>query len=166
MLSQPELQVTPTTGFARMVTPQWCRLGVCLGMLVLAACGRDDTTKEAAPAAPVTATPPAALSPGGPVKVIDVTAAFVTPRFRPDPIVLQVGEAVQFRLTSADTRHTLVIETLGIEIDVPQKALNETVTTKVVTPQQAGTMRIFCRIHERLAMEGTIEVRDAGPGRQ
>jgi heme/copper-type cytochrome/quinol oxidase subunit 2 len=76
--------------------------------------------------------------------------------------VLQVGQPVQFKVSSADTRHFLVIEALGIELEVPQKSLNEAVTTTVVTPQEVGTFRMFCRIHARLPIEGTIEVRETG----
>ena len=74
--------------------------------------------------------------------------------------MLQAGEPVQLKITSADTRHHLVIEPLGIDVAVPQKSLNETVTTKVVIPQNVGTFRMFCRIHARLPMEGTLEVRE------
>jgi heme/copper-type cytochrome/quinol oxidase subunit 2 len=80
--------------------------------------------------------------------------------------VLKVGEPVQFKVTSADTRHTFIIEALGIDVEVPQQSLNETVTTRVVTPQAAGTFRVFCRIHERLPMEGTIEVTATGAAGQ
>jgi len=98
--------------------------------------------------------------------VIEVTVAFIAPYFRPDPIVLKVGEPVQFKVTSADTRHTFVIESLGIDVEVPQKSLNETVTSKVVTPQAAGTLRVFCRIHERLPIEGALEVTGTGAAGQ
>jgi heme/copper-type cytochrome/quinol oxidase subunit 2 len=80
--------------------------------------------------------------------------------------VLKVGEPVQFKVTSADTRHTFVIESLGIEIEVPQKSLHETVTTRVVTPQAVGTLRVFCHIHERLPMAGSIEVTGTGAAGQ
>jgi heme/copper-type cytochrome/quinol oxidase subunit 2 len=95
---------------------------------------------------------------------VDVTLSFVAPRFQPDPIVLQVGEPVQFRVTSADTRHLFIIEALGIEVEVPQKSLQETVTTRVVMPQEPGTFRMLCRMHARLPMEGTVEVTPAGTG--
>ena len=75
--------------------------------------------------------------------------------------MVQVGKPIQFRLSSADTRHTLVIEALGIEIDVPQKVLSDSVLTKVVTPQKSGTYRMFCHIHSRLLMEGTLVVSEA-----
>jgi len=141
-------------------------IGLVLGMCFLAACGRDDTPKERAPTAPSAVTQPAAPSPGGSPRVIEVTVAFIAPYFRPDPIVLKVGEPVQFKVTSADTRHTFVIESLGIDVEVPQKSLNETVTSKVVTPQAAGTLRVFCRIHERLPIEGALEVTGTGAAGQ
>ena len=149
-----------------MLQRRCVRIGLVLGMCFLAACGRDDTPREPAPTAPSTVTQPAAPSPGGSPRVIEVTVAFIAPHFRPDPLVLKVGEPVQFKVTSADTRHTFVIEPLGIEIEVPQKSLHETVTTKVVTPPAAGTFRMFCHIHERLPMEGSIEVTDTGAAGQ
>ena len=137
-------------------------IGMVLGMCFLAACGKDDTSKERAPTASSPATQQAAPSPGRAPRVIEVTEAFIAPHFRPNPLLLKVGEPVQFKVTSADTRHTFIIEALGIDVEVPQKSLNETVTTKVVTPQAAGTFRVFCRIHERLPMEGSLEVTAAG----
>lgn len=137
-------------------------IGIGLVMCFLAACGKDDTPKERAPTASSPATQQAAPSPGRAPRVIEVTEAFIAPHFRPDPIVLKVGEPVQFKVTSADTRHTFIIESLGIDVDIPQKSLDETVTTRVVTPQAAGTFRVFCRIHERLPMEGAIEVTATG----
>jgi len=137
-----------------------------LWMCFLAACGKDDTPKERAPTAPSPATQQAAPSPGRSPRVIEVTEAFIAPHFHPNPIVLKVGEPVQFKVTSTDTRHTFIIEALGIDVEVPQKSLNETVTTRVVTPQAAGTFRVFCRIHERLPMEGSIEVTGTGTAGQ
>lgn len=138
---------------------------VLLGMLCVTACSRDDTPERPAstetPAATQQAAPPTAQAP----RIIELTLAFIAPHFRPDPIVLQVGEPVQFKVSSADTRHFLVVEALGIELEVPQKALNEAVTTKVVTPQEAGTFHMFCRVHARLPMEGTVEVREASAAR-
>ncbi len=141
-------------------------IGMVLGMCFLVACGKDDTPKERAPTASAPATQQAASSPGRAPRVIEVTEAFIAPHFRPNPLVLKVGEPVQFKVTSADTRHTFIIEALGIDVEVPQKSLNETVTTKVVTPQAAGTFRVFCRIHERLPMEGSLEVTATGAAGQ
>src|SRR5215831_17652201 len=132
---------------------------VLLGMLCVTACSREDTPEKPASRGTPSATQQASQPTAQPPRIIELTLAFIAQHFRPDPIVLQVGEPVQFQVSSADTRHLLVIEALGIELEVPQKSLNEAVTTKVVTPQQVGTFRMFCRIHERLPMEGTIEVR-------
>lgn len=132
---------------------------VLLGALLLTACGREDTPQKQTP---TTEPKPEATQPAGePARVIELTLSFLEPRFRPDPVAVQVGKPIQFKLSSADTRHTMVIEALGIEIDVPQKALSESVLSKVVTPQQAGTYRMFCRIHGRLPMEGTLVVSEA-----
>lgn len=138
---------------------------VLLGMLCVTACSREDTPEEpASPGAP-TATQQEAQPTARAPQIIELTLAFITPHFRPDPIVLQVGQPVQIKVRSADTRHFLVIEPLGIELEVPPKSMNQAVTTQVVTPQAVGTLRMVCRIHARLPMEGTVEVRDAGAAR-
>jgi plastocyanin len=138
------------------------RICVVLGMLFLVACNRDEAPQKSTTASPSMSvqqtTPPSAAAPA----VIDVTLSFVTPRFRPEHIVVPAGKPVQFKVSSADTRHQLAIESLGIDIEVPQKSLNESVTTAVVTPQETGIFRMFCRIHSRLPMEGTLQVTDAG----
>lgn len=133
---------------------------VLLGMLCVTACSRDDTPQKPAS----TETPAVTQQPSQPTaqapRVIELTLAFIAPHFRPDPLVLQVGQPVQFKVRSADTKHFLVIEAFDIELEVPQKSLNEAVTSEVVTPQEVGTFRTFCRIHARLPMQGTVEVRD------
>jgi plastocyanin len=133
---------------------------VLLGMLCVTACSRDDTPQKPAstetPGISQQASQPTAQTP----RIIELTVAFIAPHFRPDPLVLQVGQPVQFKVSSADTKHFLVIEALDIELEVPQKSLSEAATSKVVTPQEVGTFRMFCRIHARLPMQGTIEVRE------
>lgn len=126
-----------------------------LGIVLFTACGNEVPKDEATSAAP-------AAHPGQAVRVVEVTLSFVEPRFRPDPIEIKVGEPVQFKLSSADTRHHFVVEPLGIDVEVPQKSLHESVTTKVVTPTEAGTYRMFCSIHARMPMEGTLVVSEAG----
>jgi plastocyanin len=135
---------------------------VLLGMLCVTACSRDDSSQKPASTETPTITQQAAQPTAQAPRSIELTLAFIAPHFRPDPIVLQVGQPVQFKVSSADTRHFLVIEALGIELEVPQKSLNEAATSKIVTPQEVGAFRIFCRIHARLPMEGTIEVRETG----
>ena len=133
---------------------------VLLGMLCVTACSRDDSPQKPAstetPAITQQASQPTTQTP----RVIELTVAFIAPHFRPDPLVLQVGQPVQLKVSSADTKHFLVIEALDIELEVPQKSLSEATTSKVVTPQEVGTFRMFCRIHARLPMQGTIEVRE------
>jgi plastocyanin len=135
---------------------------VVLGVLCVTACSRDDTPERPASTGTPGATQQDAQPTAQAPRIIELTLAFIAPHFRPDPIVLRVGEPVQFQVSSADTRHFLVIEALGIELEVPQKSLNEAVSTKIVTPQEVGTFRMFCRIHARLPMEGMVEVRDTG----
>lgn len=140
------------------------RLGLCamLGTLCLTACGGEDTTKKSPSSSLPTPTSQASQSPAEAPRIVEVTLSFVAPRFRPDPVVVQVGKPVQFKLTSADTRHQFVIESLGIDVEVPQKSLEESVMTNVVIPQETGTMRMLCRLHSRMAMEGTLQVTATG----
>ncbi len=124
---------------------------VLLGMVLFTACGNDRSKDEATERTPV-------AQPGETARVVEVTLSFIKPRFRPDPIQIAVGEPVRFKVSSADTRHRFVVEPLGIDVEVPQKSLNESVTTKVVTPSESGTFRVFCNIHARMPMEGTLVV--------
>lgn len=130
-----------------------------LGILFLSACGGGGGAPRPAPVA----TQPAPAPPASgqeEVRVIDVTLNFVVPRFQPDPIVLKVGEPVQFRATSINARHTFTIEELGIDVEVPQPVLKQTVTTGVVVPQRAGDFLLFCRVHTRLQMEARVIITD------
>ncbi|WP_179130961.1 cupredoxin domain-containing protein [Candidatus Entotheonella palauensis] len=118
------------------------------------ACGNEASKDESPSTAP-------AEPEGQAARVIEVTLSFVEPRFRPDPIEIKVGEPVQFKVSSGDTRHRFVIEPFGIDVEVPQKALNESAITKVVTPTETGTFRMFCSTHARMPMEGTLVVVEA-----
>jgi plastocyanin len=140
-----------TEGKGRAMRKGCGAICVLFGIVLLTACGNDvpDVPKDEA-----TSTAPA----GQAVRVVDVTLSFVEPRFRPDPLEIKIGEPVRFKVGSADTRHRLVIESLGIDVEVPQKSLNESVTTKTVTPTKAGTYRIFCSVHARMQMEGMLVV--------
>ena len=127
-----------------------------LGILLFTACGNE------APKDQATSVSPSGQA-GQSVRVVEVTLSFVQPRFRPDPIEIKVGETVQFKVSSADTQHHFVVEPLGIDIEVPPKSMHESVTTKVVTPTEAGTFRMFCSVHARMPMEGTLVVSEAKP---
>ena len=132
-------------------------------IVLIVACGGGGS--DSAPA-PNTNTGPtqAVQSPGGSataegVKVIDVVAAYVVPHYRSTPIVLKVGEPIQFKISSFDTRHTFTITELDVDVDITQKLIGETAVTQVITPQQTGTFRIWCRIHTNVPlMEGTVQV--------
>ena len=138
---------------------KWSRMvwvAVAVGVI---ACGQEQATQDAAPAAPE----PAVATSGEAPRVIDVQLSFIEPRFQPGPITAEVGKPLQFKLRSSDTRHSFVIEALGIDIEVPQKSLGEDVTTKVITPQKAGEYRVFCRFHGRMPMETTLVVSEGKP---
>lgn len=120
----------------------------------LMACGNEASKDESTSTAPAEQEEQAA-------RVVEVTLSFVEPRFRPDPIEIKVGEPIRFKVSSDDTRHRFVIEPFGINVEVPQKALNEPVVTKVVTPAETGTFRMFCSTHARMPMEGKLVVVEA-----
>lgn len=126
----------------------------------LLACSQEQGTQDTASAP---SSDPATPTSGAAARVIEVQMSFIEPRFQPGPISAEVGKPIQFKLRSADTRHSFVIESLGIDVEVPQTSLGEDVTTKVVIPQKAGEYRIFCRFHSRMPMETTLVVSDAKP---
>ncbi len=134
---------------------RWWAACMLLRIVFFTACGNEASKDEATSTAP-------AEQQGQAARVVEVALWFVEPRFRPDPIEIKVGEPVQFKVSSADTRHRFIVESLGIDVEVPPKSLNESVTTKVVTPTEAGTFRVFCGIHARMPMEGTLVVSEAG----
>ena len=140
--------------------PKWrWVVGIVLALLILVAC-RDDRADPAPTPSPPAADSQSPSSSDSQATVVDVTLSFVKPWFRPDPIVVEAGKPVRFKITSADTRHTFIIDAFNIDVEVPQKSLNETVTTPVITPPQPGTYRIYCRVHARLPMEGQLVVSD------
>ena len=138
-------------------------LPLVLGIILLMACGGGS---DSGPAVGDTASSDQATDqssqdapPAEGVRVIEINAAFVVPYFQPDPIVLKVGEPVQFRITSADTRHTFTITELGVDEPVTQTLLGETAVSPVITPQVTGTFLVFCRIHLNApVMEGVLQV--------
>ena len=135
-----------------------------LTFALLAACGGGDSDSGPAPGNTIASTEQAFQSTGEStslegVRVMEVRAAFVVPYFTPDPIILKSGEAVQFRITSADTRHTFTVTELDIETEVTQRLIGETAVTQVSTPQTTGTFRLWCRIHINApVMVGVIQV--------
>ena len=144
-----------------------CNLGAGIALLLLvatlAACGGgSDSAPASGDAASSNQAPDqssqAAAPPEG-VRVIEITTAFVVPRFQPDPIVLKVGEPVQFRITSADTTHTFTVTEIGVDEAVTQRLVGETAVSQVITPQTIGTFRVWCRVHLNAPkMEGVLQV--------
>lgn len=97
-------------------------------------------------------TPTAVASAGGTVNVVHRNFAF-----EPERLSFQVGETVEFHLTSEDSPHTFTVRDLGISWivskDEPQ--------VQSFTFGEPGTFRLVCSIpgHEGLGMTGTVEVR-------
>ena len=93
--------------------------------------------------------------------MIEVFTAYVQPHYQPNPIVLKVGEPIQFKVISSDTRHTFTIDGLNVDLEIPQKLKGGAVLTQVVIPTQAGTLRLWCRIHTNVPlMEGEVRIVD------
>ncbi len=77
--------------------------------------------------------------------------------FEPERLSFQVGETVEFRLTSEDSPHTFTIRDLGISWAVSK----DSPEVQSFTFEEPGTFRLVCAIpgHEGLGMTGTVEVR-------
>ena len=128
-------------------------LAPLLAVLLLAACGGDSSDSAPADqASPTLESASIGTAPEG-VTVIDVVAAFVEPRFQPDPIVVKLGEPVQFRITSVDTRHTFTITELDLDVQVTQKLIGDTAVSEVITPQLTGKFLIWCQIEKRCMLK-------------
>ena len=80
--------------------------------------------------------------------------------FEPRTLLFDVGETVEFLLSSADGIHTLTIKDLGIDWTVTGK---DKPVTQSFTFDRPGAFRLICRIpgHEGSGMVGTVEVRPA-----
>ena len=113
-----------------------------LGALILTACGGgDDST-------PV----PGGGTGAGQARIIEIRTVGLT--FVPSTIVLKAGEPVQFKLIAGGT-HTFTIPDLGIDQTLTPGL---TVTTRVVTPQEGGTIAFFCLFHQGSGMTGKLNV--------
>ena len=145
-----------------------CRLPVIflfiLVIAILAACGgSSDSSEQTAPAT----TAPAQQSSESSgetttaegIRIIQVEAFFAAEGFSPDPIILKVGEAVQFSIISRDTQHTFTIDELGVDEKITQTLIGTTSISQVVTPTTAGNLRLYCRIHNGTPlMQGIVQV--------
>lgn len=124
---------------------------------LFAACGGGDSGPAPATVAPTEE----AVQPAAGVKLIEVFTAYVQPHYQPNPIVLKVGEPIQFKVISSDTQHTFTIDGLNVDLEIPQKLKGGAVLTQVVIPTQAGTLRLWCRIHTNVpTMEGEVRIVD------
>ena len=78
--------------------------------------------------------------------------------FEPRNLLFEVGETVEFSLSSADSLHTLTVRDLGINWRVTRE---DEPQTQSFTFDRPGTFKLICAIpgHEGSGMVGTIEVR-------
>ena len=75
------------------------------------------------------------------------------------PAWLGVITAVKVKVSSGDTLHTFTIDELNVDEEVVQTLIGDAALTTVITPSQAGTFRIWCRIHTNVPlMEGVIQI--------
>ena len=120
-----------------------------LGALILTACGGDDDSiPPTAKLTQVAAGDTGAVEP----RIIEIRTVGLT--FEPSTIVLKAGEPVQFKLIAGGT-HTFTIPDLGIDQTLTPGL---TVTTRVVTPQEGGTIAFFCLFHQGSGMTGKLNV--------
>lgn len=112
-------------------------------LLILYGCAGDDRRD------PVGVTP----NDDGTIEVILNNYAY-----EPERLLFELGESVEFRLTSEDEVHTFTVEELGINWVVPGKAKSQ---LQVFTFEKAGSFELICTIpgHEGLGMVGIIDVR-------
>lgn len=119
--------------------------------------------EEAAAAAPV-GTPPEATAEAEAeddpnARVIEVTARNY--EFEPSTIELTAGEPVRFVVNSEDIFHTFTIkesetaEEILFNLDI---YADEPPAEGMFTPQETGSLYLYCKPHEGLGMTGTIEV--------
>jgi plastocyanin len=78
--------------------------------------------------------------------------------FGPERLLFELGETVEFRLTSEDDVHTFTVQQLGVNWVVPGGSASQSQTFSF---EQAGTFKLICAVpsHEGFGMTGTIEVR-------
>jgi nitrite reductase (NO-forming) len=124
-------------------------LAAAIGGLVLAGCdaaavdpgGHDDHAEDSAPIEGAT----------------EVAVAAGSMAFDPDDLEVEVGQPVNFVLTSTDALHDLTID----EVDFHVAAARDETVTGGVHFDQPGTYTAYCSVpgHRRAGMELDITVR-------
>lgn len=78
--------------------------------------------------------------------------------FEPRTLLFEVGDTVEFSLSTADSLHTFTVEDLEIDWRVRDK---DEPVAESFTFDRPGTYRLICDIpgHEGSGMVGTVEVR-------
>jgi plastocyanin len=78
--------------------------------------------------------------------------------FEPERLLFELGETIEFRLTSEDAVHTFTVQQLEINWVVPGEAVSQSQTFSC---EQAGMFKLIYAVpsHEGFGMTGTIEVR-------
>lgn len=80
--------------------------------------------------------------------------------FQPGELQASPGQTLTVEVENeGSAAHTFTIDELGVDQVLPP---GETGTV-LVTTQEEGTLRMYCRFHERQAMEGALKVGE-GPG--
>ena len=81
-----------------------------------------------------------AASAHGPADVQTFKITATRFKFQPNEITVKKGQPVELDVTSADVNHGLVVQGLGVKIDVPKGKTGEA----KFTPAQAGTFEGKC----------------------
>jgi plastocyanin len=136
-----------------------------LATLALAACGSDDAADDSASSDTPASTESSSTdtdtdsgSTAGDADSVVVSAQDPSGsgeyKFVDADFTFNVGEKVQFKITSESEFHTFTVDDLGIDVAIDA----EDTETLTFTFDKAGEYELICIPHEALGMKGTITV--------
>ena len=89
----------------------------------------------------------------------DIALSTEDMEFVPATITARSGETTVFVTNQDNVLHTLTIDELGVDLQIPAKS-----EAKVTFNAEPGTYEIVCVPHEGMGMTGTLEVEPRGRG--
>ena len=89
----------------------------------------------------------------------DIALSTEDMEFVPATITARSGETTVFVTNQDNVLHTLTIDELGVDLQIPAKS-----EAKVTFNTEPGTYEIVCVPHEGMGMTGTLEVEPRGRG--
>lgn len=135
-------------------------LGLCL-LVTLWAAGCEDDEDDEEPIVGEDAGPTpgdAGMMPGDAGEQMVVTVQMRNNRFDPETIDVRVGQTIRWTNMDGEA-HTATSGASSMPADMPGQLFDLTAQpgqSVEHTVTQAGTIPYFCRFHEALGMEGTI----------